>query len=89
MLGFAEIDEAPFSGYLEAFRHGVPPHGGFALGVERLIRQLVNLLDISERVVMSVMHRGAMGAFVSDHRIVDITRTDVLRWLNRRLEESR
>jgi nondiscriminating aspartyl-tRNA synthetase len=43
------IDDAPFAGYLEAFRSGMPPHGGFALGVERLVRQLVgaqNLRDV-------------------------------------------
>jgi nondiscriminating aspartyl-tRNA synthetase len=34
------IDAIPFAGYLEAFQHGMPPHGGFALGLERLIMQL-------------------------------------------------
>ena len=31
---------APFDGYLEAFRYGMPPHGGFAIGLERLLMQL-------------------------------------------------
>ena len=30
----------PFAGYLEAFRYGMPPHGGFAIGLERLLMQL-------------------------------------------------
>ncbi len=30
----------PFSEYLEAFRYGMPPHGGFAIGMERLLMQL-------------------------------------------------
>ncbi len=30
----------PFETYLEAFRYGMPPHGGFAIGLERLLMQL-------------------------------------------------
>lgn len=30
----------PFESYLEAFRYGMPPHGGFAIGLERLLMQL-------------------------------------------------
>jgi nondiscriminating aspartyl-tRNA synthetase len=37
-----------FSGYLEAFRHGMPPHGGFAIGLERLIARLCGLPNIRE-----------------------------------------
>jgi nondiscriminating aspartyl-tRNA synthetase len=37
-----------FTGYLEAFRHGMPPHGGFAIGLERLIARLLELPNIRE-----------------------------------------
>lgn len=37
-----------FAGYLEAFRHGMPPHGGFAIGLERLISRIANLPNIRE-----------------------------------------
>ena len=38
-----QLPSEPFAGYLEAFRYGMPPHGGFAIGLERLIAQLVGL----------------------------------------------
>ncbi len=34
------LDPAPFAGYLEAFKYGMPPHGGFAIGLERWVAQL-------------------------------------------------
>jgi nondiscriminating aspartyl-tRNA synthetase len=36
----------PFETYLEAFRHGMPPHGGFAIGLERLLMQLTGAPNI-------------------------------------------
>ena len=37
-----------FGGYLEAFQHGMPPHGGFAIGLERWIARLVDAPNIKE-----------------------------------------
>lgn len=42
------MDPAPFRGYLEAFRHGMPPHGGFAIGLERMIKQIVGAANVRE-----------------------------------------
>lgn len=36
----------PFAYYLEAMRYGMPPHGGFAIGLERLLMQLTGLPSI-------------------------------------------
>ncbi len=36
------------AGYTEAFRCGMPPHGGFAIGLERLVMQLVGLSNLRE-----------------------------------------
>ncbi|MCP4428440.1 MAG: aspartate--tRNA(Asn) ligase, partial [Chloroflexi bacterium] len=36
----------PFETYLEAFRYGMPPHGGFAIGLERLLMQLLALPNL-------------------------------------------
>ncbi len=42
------LDPAPLEGYLQAFKYGMPPHGGFAIGLERLIARLVEAPNIRE-----------------------------------------
>jgi nondiscriminating aspartyl-tRNA synthetase len=37
-----------FAGYLEAFKHGMPPHGGFAMGLERWVARLTGLANVRE-----------------------------------------
>ncbi len=36
----------PFESYLEAFRYGMPPHGGFAIGLERFLMQLLDAKNL-------------------------------------------
>lgn len=38
----------PYAGYLEAFRHGMPPHGGFAIGLERFVGRLLEVDNIRQ-----------------------------------------
>jgi aspartyl-tRNA synthetase len=40
-----------FKFYLDAFRYGMPPHGGIGLGIERLIEQILNINDIKETIL--------------------------------------
>lgn len=40
-----------YSFYLEAFKYGMPPHGGFGLGIERLLMKILNLENIREAVL--------------------------------------
>jgi nondiscriminating aspartyl-tRNA synthetase len=35
-------------GYLEAFKYGMPPHGGFALGLERWVARLASVANVRE-----------------------------------------
>jgi nondiscriminating aspartyl-tRNA synthetase len=37
-----------FAGYLETFRYGMPPHGGFAIGLERWVARLAELPNVRE-----------------------------------------
>ncbi|MBU0492949.1 MAG: aspartate--tRNA(Asn) ligase [Chloroflexi bacterium] len=41
-------DLTPFEGYLQAFRYGMPPHGGFAIGLERFVMQLTGAQNLRE-----------------------------------------
>jgi aspartyl-tRNA synthetase len=40
-----------FGFYLEAFKYGMPPHGGFGFGIERFIQKLLNLPNIREAIL--------------------------------------
>jgi len=42
-VALASIDH-----YLDNFRYGCPPHGGFGLGVERVIAKLLGLANVKE-----------------------------------------
>jgi nondiscriminating aspartyl-tRNA synthetase len=42
------LPTAPFAGYLEAFQAGMPPHGGFAIGLERWIARLTGAANLRE-----------------------------------------
>lgn len=41
-------DPATYDAYLQAFRHGMPPHGGFAIGLERWVGRLVGAANVRE-----------------------------------------
>jgi aspartyl-tRNA synthetase len=38
--------------YLEFFKYGIPPHGGAAVGLERFVKQMLNLENIQEAVLL-------------------------------------
>jgi nondiscriminating aspartyl-tRNA synthetase len=51
-------DEASYAGYLQAFRHGMPPHGGFAIGLERWVARLMEAANIRQvRLFPRDLHR--------------------------------
>jgi nondiscriminating aspartyl-tRNA synthetase len=40
------MDPESFSDYLQCFQYGMPPHGGLAIGLERLVKQILGLPNV-------------------------------------------
>lgn len=52
------LSPEPMAGYLAAFKHGMPPHGGFAIGLERFVARLAGVENIRETTLFPRdMHR--------------------------------
>ncbi|RLF57471.1 MAG: aspartate--tRNA(Asn) ligase, partial [Thermoplasmata archaeon] len=45
------LNPEDFEDYLKAFRYGMPPHGGFGLGIERLLMKILNLKNVRECIL--------------------------------------
>ncbi|ASJ17171.1 aspartate--tRNA(Asn) ligase [Thermococcus chitonophagus] len=45
------LNPESFEFYLRAFRYGMPPHGGFGLGAERLIMRMLDIGNIREVIL--------------------------------------
>lgn len=45
------LDPEAFGFYLDAFKFGMPPHGGWGLGVERLVQKMLDLPNIRETIL--------------------------------------
>jgi nondiscriminating aspartyl-tRNA synthetase len=43
-----KLDPEKFAYYLQAFKSGLPPHGGFGLGLERLTAKLLGIENVKE-----------------------------------------
>ncbi len=41
-------DPRPYSSYLQVFEHGMPPHGGFAIGLERWTARLTGAANVRQ-----------------------------------------
>lgn len=52
------LDPEKFAFYLQAFKHGLPPHGGIGMGLERLTAKLCGLQNVKEATLFPRdMHR--------------------------------
>ncbi len=58
VLAARRLDPAPFATYLDSFKYGMPPHGGFAIGLERFVARLVGAENVRETTLFPRdMHR--------------------------------
>lgn len=46
------LNPEDFSSYLNSFKYGVPPHGGLAIGLERITMKILNLDNIRESTLL-------------------------------------
>ncbi len=53
----ADEVEARFSGMLNAFRYGAPPHGGFAPGIDRIVMLIADEPNIREVILFPMNQR--------------------------------
>jgi len=53
-----EVVEAQFGGMLNAFRHGAPPHGGLAPGIDRIVMLLAGETAIREVIAFPLNQQG-------------------------------
>ena len=44
----ADVEHPGFKYYLMAFKYGLPPHGGFGMGLERLTQKIIGLNNVKE-----------------------------------------
>ena len=55
LIGFDKKQKEQFSHLLEAFRYGVPPHGGVAPGIDRLLMVLLGEANLKEMIAFPLM----------------------------------
>lgn len=44
-------DSPGFAPYVNAFKHGLPPHGGFGFGIDRLTEKTIGLANVKEAIL--------------------------------------
>ena len=45
------LDPEDFGFYLDAFRYGMPPHGGWGIGIERVLVKMLDLPNVREAIL--------------------------------------
>ena len=58
LIGFSKEQKAQFDHMLEAFKYGVPPHGGIAPGIDRFLMALLGEPSVRELIAFPASSGG-------------------------------
>ena len=47
-IKYKGLNPYDYEGYTNVFKYGMPPHGGLAIGLERLTAQILNISNVRE-----------------------------------------
>lgn len=59
LIGFTDLQKSQFNHMLTAFKYGVPPHGGIAPGLDRLLMVLFGEPSLRENIAFPAISSGA------------------------------
>lgn len=71
LIGFSESQKARFDDILEAFTYGVPPHGGIAPGIDRLLMALLNEPSVREVIAFPASSSGRAAVMDAPSEVED------------------
>lgn len=78
ILGISREDqEVRFGFMLDAFRYGAPPHGGFALGIDRFVQILTNANSIRDVIAFPKMNNARCPMTLAPSTVEDQLLADV------------
>jgi aspartyl-tRNA synthetase len=71
LVGYSREEvEDKFGGLLRAFHYGAPPHGGIALGLDRIVMMLLDVANIRE-VIMFPLNQQAQDPLLGAPSLID------------------
>jgi len=86
IAGYSKEDvDNKFSGMINAFKHGAPPHGGIAPGIDRIVMLLANEKNIRE-VIMFPLNQNAQDLMMNAPNEID---SELLKDLGLKLSDKK
>jgi aspartyl-tRNA synthetase len=71
LIGFTEKQKKEFTHMLEAFSYGVPPHGGIAPGIDRLLMVLLGEPSLRELIAFPMTASGTTAVMSAPSKVTE------------------